>query len=344
MSILKSKPTTLSECHSAEKPVIAITPGEPAGIGPDIVLQHALQRSPAIEIAIADPELLRARATQLGLAITIDCVGESLPDKPAAQGHLWVMREALGAPCTPGQLDTDNANYVLRCLDIAIAGCQLGRFNAMVTGPVNKAVINDAGVAFSGHTEYLAQQTDTAQVVMMLVSGNLRVALATTHVPLRAVSDALSAPGLQSTLNILHHDLQHRFNLEQPRILVLGLNPHAGESGHLGHEEIDVIEPVLEHCREQGLHLTGPVAADTAFTRRSLDGVDAVLAMYHDQGLPVLKAQGFGDAINVTLGLPIIRTSVDHGTALELAGTGRASYSSLQAAIHLATQLSISTH
>jgi 4-hydroxythreonine-4-phosphate dehydrogenase len=336
--------STGSEPDPAPRPIIAITPGEPAGIGPDIVLQHALQRSPAVQVVIADPELLRARAAQLGLNISIDCVGESLPDQPAAPGRLWVLPEPLDAPCSAGQLDTANASYVLRCLDIAIAGCQLRRFSALVTGPVNKAVINDAGITFSGHTEYLAQQTDTAQVVMMLVSGSLRVALATTHLPLRAVSEALSPASLQGTLDILQRDLKDRFGLAQPRILVLGLNPHAGEGGHLGHEEIDIIEPVITHCRDQGYQLTGPVPADSAFTRPYLEQTDAVLAMYHDQGLPALKALGFGNAVNITLGLPIIRTSVDHGTALELAGTGRASQGSLQAAVHLATQLSAGAH
>ena len=321
-------------------PRIAITPGEPAGIGPDITLQIALRPFPAVLIAIADPALLRTRARQLGLAVEIRCVqSDALPDEPAQAGALWVLPAALAAPCEAGRLDIANSPYVLRCLDLAIDGCRAKRFDALVTGPVNKAIINDAGIPFSGHTEYLAQKTGTPQVVMMLVSGPLRVALATTHLPLRAVSDAIQPASLLRTINILHHDLRQRFGLESPRILVLGLNPHAGEGGHLGREEIEIIEPVIEQCRGRGYRLTGPLPADTAFTESQLATADAVLAMYHDQGLPVLKSRGFGSAVNITLGLPIVRSSVDHGTALELAGTGLSNSGSLQAALTQALQL-----
>ena len=318
---------------------LAITPGEPAGIGPDIILQAALRRRGEILVAIADPGLLRVRAGALGLSVQVDIVRGRLPESPAEPGHLWVCPVPLRAPCSPGQLSPDNARYVLDTLDVAVAGCRDGSFDGLVTGPVNKAVINEAGIPFSGHTEYLAQRTATPQVVMMLASGDLRVALATTHLPLREVSDALSASGLRGTLDILHRDLMLRFGFAAPRILVLGLNPHAGEGGYLGREEIDLIEPVVAACVQDGYTVTGPVPADTAFTPKSLGRTDAVLAMYHDQGLPVLKSQGFGSAVNVTLGLPIVRTSVDHGTALELAGVHPSDPGSLRAAIDMARSL-----
>jgi len=245
----------------------------------------------------------------------------------------------LAVSSTPGRLDTANARYVLAVLDAALDGCATGRFDAIVTAPVHKGVINDAGVAFTGHTEYLAERTGAPQPVMMLVGGGLRVALATTHLPLARVSAALTAERLVSVLTILDADLRTKFGIAAPRILVCGLNPHAGEGGHLGREEIEVIEPVLRRLQAQGLHLTGPVPADTAFLPERLTGQDAVLAMYHDQGLPVLKRAAFGHGVNVTLGLPVVRTSVDHGTALDLAGTGRADAGSLQAATRLAFEL-----
>jgi 4-hydroxythreonine-4-phosphate dehydrogenase len=245
----------------------------------------------------------------------------------------------LARPATAGHLEPVNAPYVLECLRRAVLGCLQGEFAALVTGPVHKGIINDAGLPFTGHTEFLAALTDTPQVVMLLTAPGLRVALATTHLPLREVADAITQDNLRTTLTILDQDLRRRFGIAQPRISVLGLNPHAGESGHLGREELDVIIPVLQELRKAGLDLTGPLPADTAFDPTRLDQTDVFLAMYHDQGLPVLKHFGFGQAVNVTLGLPIIRTSVDHGTALELAGTGQASTGSLQAAIATAVEM-----
>lgn len=320
-------------------PCLAITPGEPAGIGPDLVLQTAVHARPQRLVAIADPQLLKERSSQLGLAIELVEVGDQLPEQPAAAGQLWVEPVPLATACVAGQLDTANSRYVLQTLDRAITGCQHGRYQAMVTAPVNKAVINDAGIPFSGHTEYLAHETATDHVVMMLASQHLRVALVTTHLPLREVSDAITPKLLGQTLDILQRDLVQRFGIAAPRILVLGLNPHAGEGGHLGREEIDVIEPVLASYRSKGFDLHGPLPADTAFNANYLENADTVLAMYHDQGLPVLKHQGFGEAVNITLGLPIVRTSVDHGTALELAGTGAANNGSLLRAIDVAASM-----
>lgn len=322
------------------KPVrpVAITPGEPAGIGPDIVLQLAMQELPALPVAVADPELLRRRAGLLGVDIVIrDYNRQRAPDKHRP-GELHVLRVALDTPETPGKLNPTNAQYVLDGLRTAVEGCLNGEFHALVTGPVQKSIINDAGIAFTGHTEFLGQLT-RAQPVMMLLAGSLRVALATTHLPLREVPAAITQAGLKSTLNILHRDLQTRFDIPAPRIAVAGLNPHAGESGHLGCEEIEIIAPVIHELQQQGLRLHGPLPADTLFTPRRLENYDAVLAMYHDQGLPVLKYAGFGEAVNVTLGLPIIRTSVDHGTALDLSGTGKADAGSLRAAFELAANL-----
>jgi 4-hydroxythreonine-4-phosphate dehydrogenase len=306
------------------------------------VLQTAAQGAAAQLVAIADPGLLRDRAAQLGLAVTIRELAGETPTAPAAKGELRVEPVPLAVPCRAGKLEPGNASYVLQTLDRAIAGCQQGRYQAMITAPVNKAVINEAGYAFSGHTEYLAQKTGCERVVMMLAIPQLRVALATTHLPLREVSDAIDADMLYQILTILRHDLQQRFGIPAPHILVLGLNPHAGESGHLGREEIDVIEPVIRACQAEGFNLEGPLPADTAFNPEYLRRADAVLAMYHDQGLPVLKSRGFGDAVNITLGLPIVRTSVDHGTALDLAGTGRASNSSLLRAIDMAAAMAAS--
>jgi len=320
-------------------PRIIITPGEPAGIGPDLCIE-ILQRPHACEIVlVCDPGLLTARAQLLGLPIGYDLF--SADNAPAAQtaGNVKIIPLILAAPVIPGQLNSANARYVLESLRIAVEGCVKGDFAALVTGPVHKAAINDAGIPFSGHTEFLAQLTHTDQPVMMLTTPGLRVALATTHLPLSAVSAALTQARLESVLRVLYHDLITRFGIATPRILVCGLNPHAGEGGHLGHEEAEVIEPVLDKLRNEGMQLEGPLAADTLFTPTHLQRADAVLAMYHDQGLPVLKHTGFGQAVNITLGLPIIRTSVDHGTALDLAGTGRAHSGSLEAALVAALDL-----
>jgi 4-hydroxythreonine-4-phosphate dehydrogenase len=315
---------------------LAVTSGEPAGIGPDLVLGLASRPWPARLVIFADRELLAARARQLGLSVGLR------PDAPgvtAGPGELLVRHVPTATPVIPGQLDPRNANYVLELLRQATAGCRDGEFAGLVTAPVQKSVIADAGIPFSGHTEWLAEATGAPLPVMLLVAETLRVALVTTHLPLSAVPAAVTAPLLMTTLEVLHRDLQQRFRIARPRILVLGLNPHAGESGHLGREELDVIIPVLAAARQRGLDLKGPLPADTAFIPRHLAGCDAVLAMYHDQGLPVLKAQGFGRAVNVTLGLPIVRTSVDHGTALDLAGTGRGDGGSLAAAVELAAAL-----
>jgi len=318
---------------------IAITPGEPAGIGADLLIQLVQQPQTQQLVAIADPELLQQRARQLDLPLTLVPHDPSLQPAVTPVAHLSVVPESLPGTVTAGQLDPANAAYVLACLRRAVRGCQAGEFAALVTGPVHKGNINDAGLPFTGHTEYLAELTGTDRVVMMLTAPGLRVALATTHLPLRKVADAINRETLVSTLAIVDQDLRQRFGIRQPHISVLGLNPHAGESGHLGQEELDIITPVIDEMREAGITLTGPLSADTAFNPQLLDQTDVFLAMYHDQGLPVLKHYGFGQAVNVTLGLPIIRTSVDHGTALELAGTGQAQTSSLEAAIATAVEM-----
>jgi 4-hydroxythreonine-4-phosphate dehydrogenase len=318
---------------------IALTPGEPAGIGPDLVVTLAQEAQAHEIVAIADPGLLEARAQALGLSLKLRVINPQEPPKPSHAGELAVVPVELAAVVQPGQLNIANAPYILHTLDAAISGCESGRFAALVTGPVHKSVINDAGIAFSGHTEYLADKTHTDKVVMMLATKGLRVALATTHLPLRDVADAINERELTQVIRILQRDLQVQFGIAQPRIYVCGLNPHAGEGGHLGHEEIDVIEPVLKQLRSEGLDLIGPLPADTLFTSKYLDHADAVLAMYHDQGLPVLKYKGFGQAVNVTLGLPIIRTSVDHGTALDLAATGKADLGSLRTALAYALEM-----
>jgi 4-hydroxythreonine-4-phosphate dehydrogenase len=320
-------------------PRIVITPGEPAGIGPDLCIMLAQQAHDAELVAVADPSLLAARAAQLGLSLSLDACNPSQPPQPQMWGTLKVMPLKLRKPVRCGKADPANADYVLDSLRIAARGCQDGNFAAMVTGPVHKGVINDAGTSFSGHTEFLADITTTPQVVMMLLTEGLRVALATTHVPLKDVSAAITSPHLEGVIRILHHDLQVRFGIADPRIIVCGLNPHAGEGGHLGSEEQTIIEPLLHRMRGEGMTLIGPLPADTLFIPKYLDHADAVLAMYHDQGLPVLKYKGFGKAVNITLGLPIVRTSVDHGTALELAGSGQADGSSLEAALRLAIDI-----
>ncbi|WP_417703874.1 4-hydroxythreonine-4-phosphate dehydrogenase PdxA [Pseudomonas sp.] len=322
----------------------ALTPGEPAGIGPDLCLLLAQQAQPAPLVAIASRELLADRAKQLGLDIQLLSAGpQQWPDGPAAAGALFVWDTPLAAPVSPGELTPANAAYVLETLTRAGQGCLDGTFAGMITAPVHKGVINEAGIAFSGHTEFLAELTHTQQVVMMLATRGLRVALVTTHLPLKDVAAAITAERLERVTRILHADLRSKFGIAEPRILVCGLNPHAGEGGHLGREEIEIIEPTLERLRSEGMHLIGPLPADTLFTPKYLEHADAVLAMYHDQGLPVLKFKGFGAALNVTLGLPIIRTSVDHGTALDLAGTGNIDTGSLQVALETAYQMAAAT-
>ena len=312
---------------NADLPVIAVTSGEPAGIGPDICLALASRAFPARLVVLGDRQLLAERARQLGVSMD----------------GLEIEHIPLRAPCRAGALDPANAPYVLDLLDRAIAGCQAGEYAAMVTAPVHKGIINDAGIAFSGHTEYLAGKTGTPRVVMMLADlhghSGLRVALATTHLALKDVPAAITREDLTTTLRILHADLVGKFGIRQPRILVAGLNPHAGEDGHMGREEIEVIAPVIEALRAEGMDLVGPLPADTLFTRNCLAGSHAQLAMYHDQGLAVLKFAAFDEGVNITLGLPIIRTSVDHGTALDLAGTGKADPRSLFAAVGLAVEL-----
>ncbi len=317
-------------------PVIAVTSGEPAGIGPEICANLASHPCIARRVILGDRTLIAARARQTGVFLTL---ADYQPDQLPADGMLEILHVPLRAPARAGRLDAANAHYVLALLDRALSGCRKGEFSAMVTAPVHKGVINQAGIAFTGHTEYLAEKTGTARVVMMLAGAGLRVALATTHLPLKEVPGAITRSGLESTLRILHADLVRKFGIVRPRILVAGLNPHAGEGGHMGREEIDVISPVLEKMRGEGMDLVGPLPADTLFTRGVLAGSDAQLVMYHDQGLAVLKYAAFEDGINVTLGLPIIRTSVDHGTALDLAGTGKADPRSLFAALDLAIDL-----
>ncbi|HYP68241.1 MAG TPA: 4-hydroxythreonine-4-phosphate dehydrogenase PdxA [Thiobacillaceae bacterium] len=320
-------------------PSIVLTTGEPAGIGPDLALLIALREFPGALVALADIDLLHARAARLGVSVKLRTLAADQTPAVHRPGTLQVWHQALPQPCRAGELNPGNGPYVLQLLDRAIAACQAGLVRAMVTGPVHKGVINDAGIPFTGHTEYLAEKTGTRKVVMMLVGGGLRVALATTHLPLSEVSRAVTHDELSAVIRILHAELGKTFGLPHPRIAVCGLNPHAGESGHLGREEIDVIEPVMHLLQAEGMDLTGPHPADTLFAQLRKQPADAVLAMYHDQGLPVLKYASFGAGINITLGLPLIRTSVDHGTALDLAGTGNVETGSLVAAISLAIEL-----
>jgi len=318
---------------------LLLTPGEPAGIGPDLCVQLAQRAHPVELVAVGDPALLQRRAALLGLPLRLHQVDGTTMPQPYPAGELGVMPVALAATETPGQLDVRNASYLLDTLRIAADECIAGRAAGVVTAPLQKSVINDAGIPFSGHTEYFAERCGVAMPVMMLTAGTLRVALATTHLPLRAVPDAITPQRLIQVLRALDRGLRDQFGIGRPRILVCGLNPHAGEGGHLGREEIDVIAPTLDQLRGEGLHIEGPLPADTLFTPRLLERGDAVLAMYHDQGLTVLKYAGFGGAVNVTLGLPIIRTSVDHGTALTLAGSGLAESGSMDAALQLAIEL-----
>jgi 4-hydroxythreonine-4-phosphate dehydrogenase len=322
-------------------PTLVLTTGEPAGIGPDLALLIAQHPLPCALVVLADIDLLRERADQLAIPVELELLSGSGVPQAHQPGIVQVWHEPLDCACQPGVLDSRNAPYVLRLLDRAIEACMVGQVRAMVTGPIQKSTINDAGIPFTGHTEYLATKTGTSKVVMMLAGGGLRIALATTHLPLSEVPRAITRSELSAVIHILHADLVDKFGLIRPHIAVCGLNPHAGESGHLGHEEIDVIEPALEALRGDGLWLTGPHPADTLFAQLHKEPADAVLAMYHDQGLPILKYVSFGKGINITLGLPLIRTSVDHGTALSLAGTGRIETGSLLAAIGLATELAL---
>ena len=318
---------------------IALTPGDPAGIGPDLCLQ-LIQQPQAVElVAICDPELLTERAANLGLPVNLRILDAGTEARAGAAGELCVLPTALRTPAQCGDADPANAPYVLDTLDRAITGCRDGTFAALVTGPVHKEVINNAGIRFSGHTEYLAEATGASSVVMLLATRGLRVALVTTHVPLSEVSPLITAGRVIRVLTTLYDGLRTDLGITTPRITVCGLNPHAGEGGHLGREEIDTLIPTLDQLRTQGMDITGPLPADTVFNRDRLAQTDAVLAMYHDQGLPVLKHMGFGNAVNITLGLPIIRTSVDHGTALDLAGTGRGDPGSLQTALQYAIDI-----
>ena len=317
---------------------LAVTPGEPAGIGPDLIVMLAHHQWDAQVVVFADRALLKSRALMLG--IDIDIVpyskGMSYVQKP---GQIIVNHIPCAVNVVAGKLDHDNGHYVVNTLRLACEANIEGDFDAVVTGPVHKGIINEAGVSFSGHTEYFAAQSNTADVVMMLATDGLRVCLATTHIPLAYVSKAITPERIEKVLGIMHADLQGKFGIEDPSIYVCGLNPHAGENGHLGKEEIEVISPTLERLREQGMNLVGPLPADTIFQSKYLQKADAVLAMYHDQGLPVLKYKGFGNSVNITLGLPFIRTSVDHGTATDLAGTGEADTGSMARAIKEAIAL-----
>ncbi len=316
--------------------MLAVTPGEPAGIGPDLVIQLAQHDRSTTWVAVGSASMLKARAALLDLPLTLTT---DLAAPSAEAGSLTVVDVPLAKPVQPGVLDPANASATLEALARAVDGVLAGHFAGLVTGPMQKSIMNEAGIPFTGHTEFLCERGGADDVVMLLVADTFRVALATTHLPLRAVADALSIPLLVRRGKILAHDLSRRFGIAKPTIAFTGLNPHAGEGGHLGREEIDIIEPACAELRAAGIDVLGPLPADTLFTPERLVGVDAVLAMYHDQGLPVLKYAGFGHAVNVTLGLPFVRTSVDHGTALDIAGSGLAAAGSFEAALTLADQL-----
>ncbi|OSM98384.1 MULTISPECIES: 4-hydroxythreonine-4-phosphate dehydrogenase PdxA [Lonsdalea] len=320
-------------------PRIVITPGDPAGIGPDLIVSLAQQAWPVELVVCADPALLSSRAQTLNIPLTVREYLPAQPARPQQAGTLTVLPVKLAVTAVPGQLNVENSRYVVETLAQACDGCLRGEFAALVTGPVHKGIINEAGVPFTGHTEFFAERSHCERVVMMLATEELRVALATTHLPLREVADAVDRQCLHEVVTILDHDLRTKFGIANPSIYVCGLNPHAGEGGHMGREELDVIIPALAELREKGIQLVGPLPADTLFQPKYLQPADAVLAMYHDQGLPVLKYQGFGRAVNITLGLPFIRTSVDHGTALELAATGQADPGSFSTALNLAIKM-----
>lgn len=321
---------------------LVITPGEPAGIGPDLIIQLVQVAQEYELVCIADSSMLLQRAKKLGLPLTINSYDKNKHPLKAAS-NLTVLEEPLNNPSVCGIADIKNAQSQLNALQRAVKGCMNGEFSALVTGPMHKGIINEANIAFTGHTEFLAELTKTKKVVMMLAApeskNQLRVALATTHLPLCKVSQAITQQSLREIISILNLEMKKYFSSEQPRILVCGLNPHAGEDGHLGIEEIETITPIINELNKQGFNLKGPLPADTVFTQPYIEDADVILAMYHDQGLPVLKHVGFGAAVNVTLGLPIIRTSVDHGTAFDLAGTGKAKSGSLNAAIKMARQM-----
>ncbi|MEQ5225671.1 4-hydroxythreonine-4-phosphate dehydrogenase PdxA [Proteus cibi] len=320
------------------KPLV-ITPGEPAGVGPDLIISLAQMSWDLPWVVCADPQLLKARAELLNLPLSLVEYDPTTPPQTHTSSQICVLPITLHTNVIPSTLDARNGLYVVETLARACDGCLNGEFSALVTGPVHKGIINDAGVHFTGHTEFFADRSHCERVVMMLATDTLRVALATTHLPLRDVADAITGELLHEIITILHHDLKTKFGIAEPQIYVCGLNPHAGESGHMGREEIDIIEPALTQLRQQGIHLHGPYPADTLFQPKYLTHADAVLAMYHDQGLPVLKYEGFGRAVNITLGLPFIRTSVDHGTALELAGTKSADAGSFCTALNLAINM-----
>ncbi|HEY5665243.1 MAG TPA: 4-hydroxythreonine-4-phosphate dehydrogenase PdxA [Gammaproteobacteria bacterium] len=323
-------------------PLVVLTSGEPAGIGPDICLELAADTIDARLVALGDPELFASRARALGIELDLVVVADLAEARPHRSGSLQLLPIALPAEVRPGELDTRNAPAVVEMLETAANACREGQADALVTAPVQKSVISAAGIPFTGHTEFLGELTGVGKPVMLLASSRLRVALATTHLPLARVPEAITRDSLDATIRIVDRDLRRWFGLPNPRICVLGLNPHAGEDGMLGTEEQTTIGPAVAALREDGIDVFGPVSADSAFTATSLARSDVVVAMYHDQGLPVLKAQDFGEIVNVTLGLPIVRTSVDHGTALEIAGTGRASAASLRAAVRLAIEMATS--
>jgi 4-hydroxythreonine-4-phosphate dehydrogenase len=324
-------------------PRIVITPGEPAGIGPDIVLQLACQDIlfPAELIVISDPDLLMARAKSLSLSVELIACDLTKPAKKHLPGTLKIIPISLKAPCIPGQINCLNSAFVIHSLSLAVDFCLENKVEAFVTGPVNKAAMNMAGIPFTGHTEFLAARCHVNDVLMLFVVNQLRVALATTHIPLAQVPSAITISHLTKTLHLLDRELKNKFDIKKPRILVAGLNPHAGEEGLLGREEINIITPVIHQLQTDHIDVQGPFPADTLFTKKYLPQADAILAMYHDQALPVVKYMGFSHAVNVTLGLPIIRTSVDHGTALDIAGTNQADPGSLMAALHLAIELAV---
>lgn len=324
-------------------PRIALTPGEPAGIGPDLVVALAQQNWPVEVVAVAAAELLLERAKQLNLPLRLINYDINKPAQAQQAGTLTIIDQPLNVPCETGVLNADNGSYVLKTLEIAGEKNMSGEFAAIVTGPVHKGLINQAGIAFSGHTEYFAHQANCSDVVMMLATEGLRVALVTTHIPLAYVSKAITKERLQKVTRILHQDLITKFGIQKPTIYVCGINPHAGEDGHLGREEIDVMIPALDELRAEGMNLIGPLPADTIFQEKYLQDADAILTMFHDQGLPVLKYKGFGSSVNITLGLPFIRTSVDHGTALDLAGKNVADQGSIIAAMNTAIELALTS-
>jgi 4-hydroxythreonine-4-phosphate dehydrogenase len=320
-------------------PRIIITPGEPAGIGPDVTLKISQQALPAELVVVGSPDLMRARAEQLGMPLVLENVDWSQPASPHQPHHLKIFPVELISASVPGKLAVENAKYVMHALELATLFCLHKKAAALVTGPVQKSIMNAAGIAFSGHTEFLAAACHVKEAVMLFVIDNVKVALVTTHIPLSEVAAAITAEKLEYVLRLVAVELKNKFHINHPKIFITGLNPHAGEAGNLGSEEIEVIIPVLEKLRAEHFNIIGPLPADTIFTEKYLRDADVIVAMYHDQALPVVKYMGFDRAVNVTLGLPIIRTSVDHGTALEIAGSGKADAGSMLAAVKLAIQL-----